>query len=268
MPTDAEYRSKCLMKAETERMLSSRLSMRETQTRGLERQMEETNRKHYRKVLGIHTNILHLYLQPVLTDPDYDPHPLAAHLADFIDLAQVGIIEFSEGPEGECFHSIRLELLPVGRILSLWGERISFITEKRHLRMLWNRNKKNAAYSYEEGRTTTPVTQDSLLQTVEVTRIEHLRVSSRRAGKAEKAGSDCVVGDVAQRLSQLFGQCDMGSPRFYKYEANLLSVLGNYLSHAFSSTVQYLAIDLLFPLLLLVKRQLVELSHPYLTMPT
>lgn len=49
--------------------------------------------------------------------------------------------------------------------------------------------------------------------------------------------------------------CDMGNPRFYKYEENLLGMLANYLRHSFSSTTQYLTIDLLFPLLLLVKRQ-------------
>jgi hypothetical protein len=49
----------------------------------------------------------------------------------------------------------------------------------------------------------------------------------------------------------------MNNTRFYKYEANLLAVLANYLHNSFSTTVQYLSIDLLFPLLLLIKRQLV-----------
>lgn len=58
----------------------------------------------------------------------------------------------------------------------------------------------------------------------------------------------------------------MGNPRFYKYEENLLGMLANYLRYSFSSTTQYLSIDLLFPILLLVKRQILELSHPFLDM--
>ena len=50
--------------------------------------------------------------------------------------------------------------------------------------------------------------------------------------------------------------CDMNNPRFYKYETNLLAILANYLHNSFSNTVQYLAIDLLFPVLLLIKRQI------------
>jgi len=42
-------------------------------------------------------------------------------------------------------------MLTIGAILKVWGERLSFITEKKHLRMLWNRNKKHGAYYYEEG---------------------------------------------------------------------------------------------------------------------
>lgn len=47
----------------------------------------------------------------------------------------------------------------------------------------------------------------------------------------------------------------MANPRFYRYEEHLLGMLANYLRHSFSSTTQYLAIELVFPLLLLVKRQ-------------
>ena len=56
----------------------------------------------------------------------------------------------------------------------------------------------------------------------------------------------------------------MNNSRFYKYEANLLGLLGRYLQNSFSNTVKYLAVDLMFPLLLLIKRQIIELSHPYL----
>ena len=58
-------------------------------------------------------------------------------------------------------------------------------------------------------------------------------------------------------MNQIFSICDMNNPRFYKYEINLLGLLGNYLQNSFSNTVQYLAIDMLFPILLLVKRQII-----------
>lgn len=70
--------------------------------------------------------------------------------------------------------------------------------------------------------------------------------------------------EVTRRLCALFTVCDMGNPRFYKYEENLLGILAGYLRASFSSTTQYLTIDMLFPLILLVKRQILELSHPFL----
>lgn len=41
-------------------------------------------------------------------------------------------------------------------------------------------------------------------------------------------------------------------------------MLSNYLLYSFSSTTQYLSIELLFPMILLIKRQILELSHPLL----
>ena len=75
---------------------------------------------------------------------------------------------------------------------------------------------------------------------------------------------DFVVGEISLRLRQLFSLCDMSNPRFYKYQGNLLALLAHYLQSSFSKTTQYLTIDTLFPLLLLMKRQLLELSHPFL----
>jgi hypothetical protein len=59
--------------------------------------------------------------------------------------------------------------------MSRWSERISFITEKKHLRMLWNRNKKNSAYSFEEKLVEKTCNDEVLLQDVKVVRVEHLK---------------------------------------------------------------------------------------------
>jgi hypothetical protein len=74
--------------------------------------------------------------------------------------------------------------------------------------------------------------------------------------KEEKFESDFVISEIALRLNQLFSLCDMNNPRFYKYEANILAVLASYLHNSFSNTVQYIAIDMLFPVVLLIKRQI------------
>ena len=95
-----------------------------------------------------------------------------------------------------------------------------------------------------------------LLKDVRLTRIEHLRqVPGGKVKVEEKLGCDLALEEIAQRLCALFSTCDMANPRFYRYEEHLLGMLANYLRHSFSSTTQYLAIELVFPLLLLVKRQ-------------
>lgn len=109
---------------------------------------------------------------------------------------------------------------------------------------------------------------DFLGKDIELIRYEHLKLShptsSRHMRKEEPNQTDFVLGNLCLRLNQLFNVCDMNNSRFYKYETHLLSLLANYLHNSFSNTVQYLAIDMLFPVLMLIKRQIIELSHPIL----
>lgn len=56
----------------------------------------------------------------------------------------------------------------------------------------------------------------------------------------------------------------MSKDKFYLYESRLLKLLGFYLNETTSNTTKYLTIEKIFPLLILVKRQVLELSHPYL----
>jgi hypothetical protein len=147
--------------------------------------------------------------------------------------------------------------------LSRWSERISFITEKKHLRMLWNRNKKNTSFCFEERLVEREMEDEVLLKDVHVTRTEHLKqVTGGKVRTEDKVHSDLAIQEINHRLCTLFTMCDMNNFRFYKYEENLLGMLANYLRYSFSSTTQYLTIDLLFPMILLIKRQLLELSHP------
>lgn len=116
--------------------------------------MDETNRKYYRKSLTIHTNIIHLSLANELKSKQYDATTIGVYFNDYMELSEVGIVDSwdSGNTPTDYFSNIKIELLPVSAILSTWGERISFITEKKHLRMLWNRNKKNNNYFYQEER--------------------------------------------------------------------------------------------------------------------
>lgn len=86
----------------------------------------------------------------------------------------------------------------------------------------------------------------------------------KQAKKEDITETDFVLCELSLKINQLFTLCDMNNPRFYKYQANLLAILANYLRHSFSNTSQYLALDMLFPVLLLMKRQILELSHPFL----
>ena len=70
-----DYQGKCLEKAETDRMLSSRLSLLESsysQTRsGFDKQMEDTNRRYYKKSFVVLANLIHLCLKGSLTSERY-----------------------------------------------------------------------------------------------------------------------------------------------------------------------------------------------------
>lgn len=52
------------------------------------------------------------------------------------------------------------------------------------------------------------------------------------------------------------GTCDMKKDKFYIYQSRLLKLLGFYLNETTSNTTKYLIIDHLFPLLVLIKRQI------------
>ena len=77
-----------------------------------------------------------------------------------------------------------------------------------------------------------------------------------KQNKEDISQTDFVIAEICIKINQLFTLCDMNNPRFYKYQANLMAVLANYLHNAFSNTAQYIAIDLLFPALILMKRQI------------
>lgn len=85
--------------------------------------------------------------------------------------------------------------------------------------MLWNRNKKHAAFAFEEGLVERQVADEMLLKDVKLTRIEHLKqVQGGKVKVEEKLGCDLALQEIAQRLCTLFSTCDMSNPRFYRYE--------------------------------------------------
>lgn len=92
---DVDYRYKCIEKAETDRLLSSRLSLLNSsysKTRSNnERQMDDTNRRYYKKVLILLANLIHICLQSVITSPQYSVDLIKPFYLDFMDLNVVGI---------------------------------------------------------------------------------------------------------------------------------------------------------------------------------
>jgi hypothetical protein len=52
--------------------------------------MDETNRRHYRKALTVHVNLIDLLFDA--NSPDYNFHSLSPFFVDLLDLCQVGII--------------------------------------------------------------------------------------------------------------------------------------------------------------------------------
>ena len=65
-----DYRNQCLEKAETDRLLSSRVSVMDSsygQSRaGFDKYMDDTNRRYYKKVLLLLANLIHLFLSSTL----------------------------------------------------------------------------------------------------------------------------------------------------------------------------------------------------------
>ena len=68
-----------------------------------------------------------------------------------------------------------------------------------------------------------------------------------------------------KRLSWILNQVDMSSPYFYDMETEQLEILESYLYINTSKIVVFEVVDNIFELLLLVKKQLVELSSSFLT---
>lgn len=95
---------------------------------------------------------------------------------------------------------------------------------------------------------------------IKVVRSDHLKIVNSPLKNCKRdednVEMDFVIAEIRLKMNQLFTLCDMGNARFYKYEVNLLVILANYLNSSFSNTTQYIAIDLLFPLLILIKRQI------------
>lgn len=107
---DADYRNKCLAKVETDRALSSRLCFADEQKSGLEKQMDETNRRYYRKALTVLVNLIDTLFEE--SSPDYSFTSLATFYVELMDLCQVGVVEpFYDGEEEptlDYFSSVKL----------------------------------------------------------------------------------------------------------------------------------------------------------------
>jgi hypothetical protein len=107
---DADYRNKCLAKVETDRALSSRLCFADEQKSGLEKQMDETNRRYYRKALTVLVNLIDTLFDE--NSADYSFTALAPFYVELMDLCEVGVVEpFYEGEEEpalDYFSSVKL----------------------------------------------------------------------------------------------------------------------------------------------------------------
>ena len=65
-----------------------------SQTRSAhDRQMDDTNRRYYKKVLLLLANLINLCLQETLTSPHYSVDQIKPFFLDFYDLAVVGIVD-------------------------------------------------------------------------------------------------------------------------------------------------------------------------------
>lgn len=82
-----------------------------------------------------------------------------------------------------------------------------------------------------------------------------------------KKQSDSVILHVGGWLQSLFKSSNLDHPKFIFYEINLLKTLNFYLSTCQSKVTPYIVIEFLFPILIMIKRQITELSHPYIENP-
>lgn len=69
------------------------------------------------------------------------------------------------------------------------------------------------------------------------------------------------LGSWLQSLQQL---ADMHHPMFYFYQTNILKTIQFYLSSAQSKISQYYCAEFLFRFIIMIKREIVELSHPFI----
>lgn len=96
-------------KAATDRMQSSRLSMLDSsysQSRsGFDKHADDTNRRYFKKVLTLLANLVQLAIQDTLDSPAYSPEPLQPFFLDFLDLAEVGLVDFFNTSQQSESHS-------------------------------------------------------------------------------------------------------------------------------------------------------------------
>ncbi len=57
-------------------------------------------------------------------------------------------------------------------------------------------------------------------------------------------------------LNKLLSVCNMEQTKFYFYQTNILNTLAFVITHSNSLATSYQVIDIFFPLLLLIKRQI------------
>lgn len=88
-------------------------------------------------------------------------------------------------------------------------------------------------------------------------------ITDERSIQEQKKSTDYIISHIGRWLQSLFKSSNLDHPKFSVYEVNLLKILNFYLSSCSSKVAPYLVIQFMFPLLLLVKRQIIELSHPF-----
>lgn len=99
-------------------------------------------------------------------------------------------------------------------------------------------------------------------------KLPHSKTStSLEALQTIKINSDPILFYLSNYLQSLQESADMNHQLFYSYQKNILKTINFYLNSTLANnrvSIFYVA-EYLTPLLIMIKRELLELSHPYLT---
>ena len=168
---------------------------------------------------------------------------------------------YTANDDANIFACLRKQSKEIDEIIEEMMKKVAEQSEKIHLNLLMNKNKSESLYHFSTNFEEILI-NDSFLNDATIVKLQPEQIKGNfkidDKGLIDiKRTADDVILYVGKWLQSLFRSANIDHPKFIAYEVNLLKVLNFYLTIAQSKVTPYLIIEMAFPLLMLIKRQLI-----------